>query len=178
MNNGELPLTSINSELNDIERGLLGLDVDDEAHPLPSRAPSSSPNRPKYTAHSESESLDNHRLHANHNDEGTAGSDGDSGAAAPPKKRPRSNRRIPAKEEQIKALDLLNSRRKSKAAPKIHRGAYIPKKSRQPRKTKKPRRLPVDELVTASQRFEDSGQEDDGKSKHSLAVLIYFQLAS
>lgn len=135
----DLPLTTLNSEqLDDIERSLLGLDVPDD-EVVP--GPSIPPSRSPKRSRT------------------TARSE------SPPNKRRRSNRKNPTKIVRDRVLESLTSRRKSKSKSSKDEDVS---KSQQRRKPKKPRRLPVDELVTVSQRFDGSDLEDSD-SKYQIA---------
>lgn len=146
-------------KVDDVDRGFVGFEEDkDEESLFVPPIPSSTRSKRQRTE-AKDEHLQSRRRQTNDAEEENERDEEHS--APPPKKRRRSGRKVPAKEAHSKVLQDLTSRRKSKSARKPRKDA--PKKVPA---TKKPRRLPIDELVTVSQRL-GSPVLDDSDSKHS-----------
>ncbi|CZR64962.1 uncharacterized protein PAC_14862 [Phialocephala subalpina] len=122
----------------------------------PSTSPSISPKRTRPSARSESP--DYHEIQAHDaDDESENENDEILRAPSPKKRRCRTN---PVKAVRSEALQTLTTQRKSKSASKPRQSTGAVKKSKQSENPKKPHRLPVDELVTVSQRFDDDDLEE------------------
>jgi hypothetical protein len=128
--------------------------------PLTASSPLS-PKRPR--ADAESNQADHHENHSLQADNWY-----DEGFQEPePKKQRQSNRQVPNVVARNAALQELNGQRASKSsreATDVQTTTTVKKsksKTTKPSQKKSPRRLRVNELVTASERFDGSDEEDD-----------------
>lgn len=124
----------------------------------PFTTPSSSPKRPRSSSHNGSP--DHYKMQTNEEDNKSENEE-DIGAPSP-KKRRCSSRTKAVKAARSEALQTLTIQTKSKPASKPRQIEGALEKSKQPQylqKQKKLRRLPVNELVTVSQRFDNSDLE-------------------